>query len=559
MQIFLDNYVLFIFLGLLVFLSTGFPVSFCLAATGLFFGWLSIQLGIFPPDMMQALPLRIFGIMQNDTLLAVPFFTFMGLVLQRSGMAEDLLDTVGQIFGKVRGGVAVAVVFVGALLAATTGVTSASVISMGLISLPVMLRYNYNRSIATGVISASGTLAQIIPPSLVLIVMADQLGRPVGDMYAGALIPALSLVGLFLLFIILISVIRPQWIPALPDEALIYRREDGSSGHASLLAVLLISIAIGIAWNHLHDPFMAWMEGRAYSSPMDERVVFSTSVAAGAAYLIASVNRLFKLGCLSPLAENAIFALIPPLILIFLVLGTIFIGVATPTEGGAMGATGALVMAVYRRRLSWKLFYQALDQTTLLTCFVMLIAVGASIFSFTFNAADGRFWIEHLFDKLPGGELGFLLFVNLLVFVLGMFIDYFEIAFIIIPILVPVAESMNIDLVWFGVLIAMNLQCSFLTPPFGYALFYLRSVAPKQDYIDRTTGRRIGKITTGQIYKGSVVFIFLQLIMVGVVMMFPGLVLNNLGQHVTLESAQVQEQLDELFETSTEGYGEPQW
>lgn len=548
-----DNYVLFMFAGLLAFLATGFPVAFGLAATGLAFGWLGNQLDLFPAALFQALPLRIFGIMHNDTLLAIPFFTLMGIILQRSGMAEDLLETVGQVFGKIRGGIAVAVVLVGALLAATTGVVSAAVISMGLISLPVMLRYGYNRSIATGVISASGTLAQIVPPSLVLIVMADQLGQPVGDMYAGALLPSLSLVGLYLLFIIAVGMFRPDCIPALPPEALIFREDNGTSGHRSLLAILALSAVAGYAWTTLHDPFMSWTTGRPYTAAKEEIVIFAVVAASLISLAIAVFNRAIKAGLLSRLSEQVVFALIPPLVLIFLVLGTIFLGIATPTEGGAMGATGALIMALARRRLSWKLFKQALDQTTLLTCFVMFIVIGATVFSFTFNAVDGHNWVVHLFDKLPGGELGFLLFVNLVVFVLGMFIDYFEIAFIIIPILVPVAESLGIDLVWFGVLIAMNLQASFLTPPFGYALFYLRSVAPRRNYTDRSTGKRISPVTTGEIYKGSVIFIILQLTMVATLMLYPNLVMNSLDRGRTLNLESVTLEVDSV------GYGQSQW
>lgn len=549
----LDNYVVILFMGLVAFLATGFPVAFGLAATGLAFGWVGTLLGLFPSVLFQALPLRIFGIMQNDTLLAVPFFTLMGIILQRSGMAEDLLDTIGQVFGKVRGGIAVAVVLVGALLAATTGVVSAAVISMGLISLPVMLRYGYNRSLALGVISASGTLAQIIPPSLVLIVMADQLGQPAGDLFAGAIAPSLTVVSLYLLFLIVLAVVRPAWIPALPPDALIYHEDNGSTGHRSLLVILIVSFVAGYAWTALHIPFVSRALGRAYTAAQSEILIFAIVAGAFTALLIAAINRVLRANLLSRLAEKVVFALIPPLVLIFLVLGTIFLGIATPTEAGAIGATGALIMAVVRRSLSWKLFMQALDQTTLLTCFVMFIVIGATVFSFTFNAVDGNRWVINLFDKLPGGELGFLLFVNLVVFVLGMFLDYFEIAFIIIPILVPVAESLGIDLVWFGVLISMNLQASFLTPPFGYALFYLRSVAPRNDYKDRVTGVRIRGITTGQIYKGSIIFLILQMMMVGVLIVYPDLVLNSLDRLTDIDLDSVK------LEVDSTGYGESQW
>jgi TRAP-type mannitol/chloroaromatic compound transport system permease large subunit len=519
-----QNFVPLMFAGLLFFLLTGIPVAFGLAATGLMFGFIGMEAGLFPLNMFQALPLRVFGIMQNDTLLAIPFFTFMGILLERSGMAEDLLETVGQVFGPLRGGLAVAVVLVGALLAATTGVVAAAVISMGLISLPIMLRYGYNRTIATGTITASGTLAQAIPPSLVLIVLADQLGRSVGDMYAGALIPGLLLVGLYLVFIAAVAFIKPQWVPALPVEARIYREKSGSSGHRSLLALLVLCAAAGYGWSQVHESVINPLLERSTPAPGDERFILSMTIASVLALALAIANRVLRFGLLSRLAEQVTFVLIPPLVLIFLVLGTIFLGVATPTEGGAMGAVGALVMSFARRRLDMKLMRQALDSTAKLSVFVMFILIGSTVFSFTFNAADGHIWVEHLFDKLPGGQLGFLLVVNLLVFILGMFIDFFEIAFIVVPILAPVADKMGIDLIWFGVILAMNLQTSFLTPPFGFALFYLRSVAAKKDYKDRVTGATIPAVTTAQIYKGSIAFIILQLIMVAAVVAYPELV-----------------------------------
>lgn len=524
MQFIAQNFVPLMFAGLLFFLLTGIPVAFGLAATGLLFGFVGMEAGLFPSNMFQALPLRVIGIMQNDTLLAIPFFTFMGILLERSGMAEDLLETVGQVFGPLRGGLAVAVILVGALLAATTGVVAAAVISMGLISLPIMLRYGYNRTIATGTITASGTLAQAIPPSLVLIVLADQLGRSVGDMYAGALIPGLLLVGLYLLFIFAVAIVKPAWVPALPQEARIYRETNGASGHRSLLALLVVCAVAGYAWSRVHGAVINPMIERLTPAPGDEVFILSMTVASLLALALAIANRVLRLGLLSKLAEQVTFVLIPPLVLIFLVLGTIFLGVATPTEGGAMGAVGALIMAFSRRRLNLKLMTQALDSTAKLSTFVLFILIGSTVFSFTFNAADGHVWVEHLFDKLPGGELGFLIVVNLLVFVLGMFIDFFEIAFIVVPILAPVADKMGIDLIWFGVILAMNLQTSFLTPPFGFALFYLRSVAAKKDYQDRITGRTIPAVTTAQIYKGSIAFIILQLIMVAVVIAYPGLV-----------------------------------
>jgi TRAP-type mannitol/chloroaromatic compound transport system permease large subunit len=543
-EILQNNFVPILFVGLLTFLLMGFPVAFSLAATGLTFGFLGMEIGLFPASLFQALPLRVIGIMQNDTLLAIPFFTLMGIILERSRMAEDLLETVAQVFGPIRGGLAVAVVMVGALLAATTGVVAAAVISMGLISLPIMLRYGYNRSIATGTITASGTLAQALPPSLVLIVLADQLGRSVGDMYQGAILPGLMLVGLYLVFIAVVAVVRPNWVPALPPEARIYSEPNGASGHISLVVLLLVSALAGYGWSHVHESIInGWLQ-RSTPAPGDEIFIMSITVSSFLALFLAVVNRIFKLGLVSRLCEQVTFVLIPPLILIFLVLGTIFLGIATPTEGGAMGAFGAFFMAIARRRLNLTILLQALENTTRLSIFVLFILIGSTVFSFTFNAADGHVWVEHLFDRLPGGALGFLIFVNLLVFVLGMFIDFFEIAFIVIPMLAPVADKLGIDLIWFGILLAMNMQTSFLTPPFGFALFYLRSVAARSDYTDAVTKQRIPAVTTGQIYKGSIAFIGLQLIMVAVILFNPGLVVDHLDKVKKVDEAQVMEMLD---------------
>ncbi len=554
MEFLAQQFVPVMFTGLLLLLLTGFPVAFALAATGLGFGFIGMELGLFPATMFQALPLRIFGIMQNDTLLAIPFFTFMGIILERSGMAEDLLETVGQVFGPLRGGLAIAVILVGALLAATTGVVAAAVISMGLISLPIMLRYGYSRTIAMGAITASGTLAQAIPPSLVLIVLADQLGRSVGDMYAGALVPGLLLVAAYLVFVVIVALVRPSMVPALPPEARIYREPSGSSGHRSLLVLVLICAGVGLAWAQVHDKLMtAWLE-RSTASPGDEVLILSMTLASLTGLALAIVNRVTRMGLLSRLAEQVTFVLMPPLILIFLVLGTIFLGVATPTEGGAMGAVGALVLALGKRRLDMGLLKQALDNTAKLASFVLFILIGSTVFSFTFNAADGHIWVEHLFADMPGGAWGFLIVVNILVFILGMFIDFFEIAFIVIPLLAPVAEKIlpglfpgmtaDVAMIWFGVIIAMNLQTSFLTPPFGFALFYLRSVAPKHDYKDRVTGQTIPAVTTGQIYKGSIAFICIQLFMVGIIMAFPNLVTGNIDKVQNLSDTEVMQQLD---------------
>jgi len=432
--------------GLVAFLLLGYPVAFALAANGIAFGLLGIELGLLPPALFQALPDRVFGVMNNETLLAVPFFTFMGLILERSGMAEDLLDTIGQLFGPVRGGLAYAVILVGAMLAATTGVVAASVISMGLISLPIMLRYGYDTRLATGVIAASGTLAQIIPPSLVLIVMADQLGISVGDMYKGALVPGLLLTVFYAFYVLIVTFAKPGHAPALPPEA---RKLRGTR-----------------------------------------------------------------------LLARALTALLPPLLLIFLVLGTIFLGIATPTEGGAMGATGALFLALARKRLSLPLLKQALEGTARLTTFVVFILVGARVFSLAFYGVNGHLWVEHLLQGLPGGQLGFLIAVNLLIFVLAFFLDFFELAFILVPLLGPVAAKLGIDLIWFGVLLGVNMQTSFMHPPFGFALFYLRSVAPKS-------------IRSSDIYWGAVPFVLIQIAMVALIIAFPKLVTGNLDSVTT--------------------------
>ncbi|RPH45581.1 MAG: TRAP transporter large permease subunit [Burkholderiales bacterium] len=503
------------FVSLIGFMLFGYPVAFALGANGIVFGLIGIELGLLTPAIFQALPERVWGVMSNETLLAVPFFTFMGLILERSGMAEDLLDTIGQLFGPLRGGLAFAVIFVGALLAATTGVVAASVISMGLISLPIMLRYGYDRRFASGVIAASGTLAQIIPPSLVLIILADQLGRSVGDMYAGAMLPGLMLAGSYALYTVAIAFVRPDWVPALPIEARSLREADGGSGNGSLLVLVGIGAAAAAAFATL------WLPPGAAA---DEVGILSSIVGAGASLAAALGCRALGLRLFSRIAERAVFVLVPPLLLIFLVLGTIFLGVATPTEGGAMGAAGALAMALARRRLDLGLLRQAMDSTAKLTVFVVFILIGARVFSLTFYAVDGHLWVEHLLTALPGGQTGFLIVVNVMVFFLAFFLDYFELAFIVVPLLAPVADKLGIDLVWFGVLLAVNMQTSFMHPPFGFALFYLRSVAPAQDYVDRVTKRPIAKIATSQIYWGAVPFLVIQLLMVAAIIAFPGLV-----------------------------------
>jgi len=518
------------FVGLVVVLLIGFPVAFSLGAVGVAFAIVGIKLGLLDTSLLQALPERVFGVMANDTLLAVPFFTFMGLILERSGMAEDLLDTIGQLFGSVRGGLAYAVIFVGALLAATTGVVAASVISMGLISLPIMLRYGYDRRLASGVIAASGTLAQIIPPSLVLIIMADQLGRSVGDMYAGAFIPGVVLAGIYALYTFGVTMVKPQWAPALPAEARTIREPDGSSGVRSLLVLVVIAAVSGVG-------YAKWqLADRA----LDETIVIGTSIATGVAFALAVLNKLLKLGLLSRIAERVTFVMIPPLALIFLVLGTIFLGVATPTEGGAMGATGALIMALARRRLSWSLIKQAMDTTAKLSTFVVFILIGARVFSLTFYGVSGNVWVEHLLTSLPGGQLGFLIVVNVLIFFLAFFLDFFELSFIVIPLVGPVADKLGIDLIWFGVLLGVNMQTSFMHPPFGFALFYLRSVAAKREYTDRLTGRRMAPVTSGQIYWGAVPFVLIQILMIGLVIAVPQMVMVYKAGESKVDPSKVQ-------------------
>ncbi|MCE7026655.1 TRAP transporter large permease [Jiella avicenniae] len=505
------------FATLVVVLLLGYPVAFALASIGLAFFVIGVELAPLSNDinlfwpLLGALPDRFFGgVMSNDTLLAIPFFTFMGLILERSGMAEDLLETVGQLFGPLRGGLAYAVIFVGALLAATTGVVAASVIAMGLISLPIMLRYGYDRRLASGVIVASGTLAQIVPPSLVLIVLADQLGRSVGDMYSGALVPALVLTGLYLVYIFGMTMLRARSAPALPPEA----RTLGG-GVTSLILSIVAALAISYAAT-------LYFEGEVQQGAG----IWGAVVGVVAIYTVAVLNKALKLPLLSYLTQQVIIVMIPPLALIFLVLGTIFLGVATPTEGGAMGAVGALILAFGKRKLNTALMVQAMEATTKLSAFVLFILIGARVFSLTFYGVNGHVWVEELLTSVPGGETGFLIVVNILVFFLAFFLDFFELAFIIVPLLAPAADKLGIDLIWFGVLLGINMQTSFMHPPFGFALFYLRSVAARVPYLDRITGKRMEPVTTGQIYWGAVPFVCIQIVMVGLTIAFPGMVMR---------------------------------
>ena len=426
---------MFVVAFLLIF--SGYPVAFALGGTALIFAFVGISVGLFDWNLMYAMSERSFGVMSNSILLAVPFFIFMGAMLEKSRLAEDLLKTIGQLFGPVRGGLGLAVIFVGALLAAATGVVGASVVAMGMISMPVMLQYGYSKGMASGLITASGTLGQIIPPSVVLVVLADQLGVSVGDLFVGSLVPGLMLAGMYALFAIMMAWFRPKSMPALPPEA----RE---------------------------------MRGGI-------------------------------------LVKKVLLVLIPPLVLILLVLGSIFAGIATPTEAGAIGAVGAMILAAVNRRLTMKRLRDTMDHTTRLTAMVVFLLIGSTAFALVFRGLYGDIWIEELLTNLPGGKIGLLVVANLAIFILGFFIDFFEIAFIIIPLVAPAARILGIDMVWFGVMIGMNLQTSFLTPPFGFALFYLRGVAPKV-------------VKTMEIYRGAIPFIIIQLIGLLLIILFPELV-----------------------------------
>ena len=429
--------------AVLLLVFSGYPVAFAIGGVSVAFALLGLAAGYFDAAFLLALGDRVFGIMQNPVLLAVPYFIFMGVVLEKSRLAEDLLTTVGALFGRVRGGLALAVVAVGALLAAATGVVGASVVAMGAIALPVMLRNGYAAPFAAGTVAASGTLGQIVPPSIVLIVLGDQLGVSVGALFAGALVPGLLLAALFGAYVGWVAWRRPGAAPALPPEA---RAERGAA-----------------------------------------------------------------------LALRVARSLLPPLALILVVLGSIFAGVATPTEAGALGAVGALALTALNGRLGRPLVWDAARSTALLTTMVLVLLLGSTAFALVFRGLYGDVWIEEVLVGLPGGRVGLLVAANALVFVLGFFIDFFEIAFIVVPLLAPAAAALGIDLVWFGVVLGLNLQTSFLTPPFGFSLFYLRGVAPAE-------------VSTGQIYRGALPFVALQLVALGLVLAFPDLVLGFVGE-----------------------------
>ncbi len=445
------------FAGLIFGMIIGYPAAFSIAAVGLIFGFVGVELGLIRPDFLGNLTFQMYAVISNDLLLAIPFFTLMGTILERCGLAEDLLEGFGQLFGGMRGGLSYAVIIVGAVLGAITGTVAASVIAMGLISLPVMLKYGYSKRHATGVIAASGTITQLVPPSLVLVVLADQLGRSVGDMYKGAIGPSLIQIALFMGWVAILSVIRPQDIPALPPEARTLR---------------------------------GW-----------------------------------------PLFWKCTKGMVPSLILIFLVLGTIFMGLATPTEAGAMGVVGALVLAALNRRLTWDLLWQGMETTMKITAFVVFILLGARTFSLVFQGVGGKEWIEHLLTALPGGVTGFLIFVNVFVFILAFFLDFFEIAFIIIPLLAPVAEKLGIDLIWFGVLLGANMQTSFMHPPFGFALFYLRGIVSRAE------------VPSSDIYWGAIPWVFLQLLLCAILIFWPQSVTYFLDKPPTVDPSKIEIQI----------------
>jgi tripartite ATP-independent transporter DctM subunit len=462
------------FAGLILIMLIGFPVAFSLAALGLGSGYFAVYMGWFPQSFMTALPLNVFGILSNELLLAIPFFTLMGTILEKCGLAEDMLDSMGQLFGPVRGGLGYSVIIVGFILGAITGTVAGQVIAMAMISLPVMMRWNYNMRYATGVLAAAGTITQLVPPSLVLIVLADQLGKPVGDMYKGAWGPSIIQIALFALYTYLLTRVKPDYLPGIPRTA---RTLDG---------------------------WALWAK------------------------------------CMR--------GIIPSAILIFTVLGSMGglpgmdSAVATPTEAGAMGAVGAMILAAIHKRLTWGLVKEAMISTMRLTAMVVFILIGSRVFSLVFQGVDGGIWIEHMLAGLPGGQIGFLIAVNIFVFFLAFFLDFFEIAFIIIPFLAPVAAKLGIDLVWFGVMLCVNMQTSFMHPPFGFALFYLRGIADtlfKNGSIPR-------KVESKDIYLGSIPFIVMQLILVAIVIFFPQTVTIFLDKEKVLDLDKASQQIQNM-------------
>jgi tripartite ATP-independent transporter DctM subunit len=463
----MENFAPIMFAGLVFVMLIGFPVAFSLAALGLSCGLFAIEMGWFPAAFLGNLPLSIFSILSNDLLLAIPFFTFMGAILEKCGLAEDMLDSMGQLFGPVRGGLGYSVIIVGFILGAITGTVAGQVIAMALISLPVMLRYGYNTRYATGVLAASGTITQLVPPSLVLVVLADQLGRPVGDMYKGAWGPSILQITMFALYTFALGMIKPHYVPGVPKEA---RTLNG---------------------------WALW--GKCLKGIIPSAVLIFT--------VLGSMGGL-------PFQDSAI---------------------ATPTEAGAMGVVGALVLAAMHKRLTKDLLWEAMHGTMRLTAMVVFILIGSRVFSLVFQGVDGAKWVEHLLSGLPGGQVGFLIVVNIFVFFLAFFLDFFEIAFIIIPMLAPVAEKMGIDLIWFGVILCVNLQTSFMHPPFGFALFYLRGIADTM-----FKEKRIPEpIKSNDIYLGSIPWVIMQVILVVIVIFIPETVTTFLDKAVKVDLDQV--------------------
>jgi tripartite ATP-independent transporter DctM subunit len=422
------------FVGFFIILMSGYPVAFSFAGTAIVFGAIGLGVGAFDLHRLLLLPNVWFGTMSNFTLLAIPYFVFLGSVLEKSGIAEELLETIGILLGKLRGGLALAVVLVGTILAATTGVVAATVIVMGMLSLPIMLRYGYDKKLASGVIVASGTLAQLIPPSLVLVILSDQIGVSVGDLFLGALIPGLMLSGSYMLYIVALAIIKPDLVPALPPDVPILKG--------------------------------------------------------------------------SALLKKVIKAVFPPLLLIFAVLGSIFFGFATPTEAGSVGAVGSCLLAALNKRLTPQLLKDAARATAVITALVVMILFCSSLFSLVFDALGGKTWITGILTSVPGGYLGFVIVSNIGIFLLGVFLEFIEICFIAMPLFVPAAQALGIDMVWFGVVMAINLQTAFISPPVGFSLFYLQSVAPKE-------------VSTLEIHKSAIPFMILQFIVLVIVIIFP--------------------------------------
>ena len=468
------------FLGLILVMLIGFPVAFSLAALGLFSGLYAIDMGWFPANFLGNLPLNVFGILSNELLLAIPFFTLMGALLEKCGLAEDMLDSMGQLFGPMRGGLGYSVIIVGFILGAITGTVAGQVIAMAMISLPVMIRYGYDMKYATGVLAASGTITQLVPPSLVLVVMADQLGQSVGDMYKGAWGPSILQILFFAIYTFILGRIYPHHVPGVPRDA-------------------------------------RTLQGWA-------------------------------------LWKKCLRGIIPSAILIFTVLGSmgglpgINVAIATPTEAGAMGAVGAFILAAIHGRLNWPLIKDAMGGTMRITAMVVFILIGSRVFSLVFQGVDGGKWIEHMLSDLPGGQVGFLIVVNIFIFFLAFFLDFFEIAFIILPMLGPVAAKMGIDQIWFGVLLCVNMQTSFMHPPFGFALFYLRGISDtlfKSGVIPK-------KVESRDIYLGAIPWVILQLLLVVVVIFVPETVTAFLDkvEAVDLDKVQIEMPVDELANTN---------